>query len=244
MNILTELSEIEFQSFLAFLEDLPKLVDDLEKVGLVLSGIKNVLNNATGRKLSDEDVRRIRSVCIRLLDAIDGLKQLQSTETRIQNLINKLEELLAKLEKFIEDFYQTYGYLPEYYYYDHRYYQRMYPYTRYYYYYTYKFPEKELGIKKGKAGFEVPEKVKDRIMEELTLPQDPFYRPMWDRDGDLTYRELLEYTATELQKKLDNLRKERQKIELVREQALSNTDKILQKWVEMFLKKEAESGRW
>ncbi|MEM3688135.1 MAG: hypothetical protein QXW80_03085 [Candidatus Micrarchaeia archaeon] len=244
MNILTELSETEFQSFLAFIEDLPKLTEDLDKVGLVLSGIKNIVNNAEGRKLSEEDVKRIRSVCIRLLDSIDGLKQLQSTETRIQNLINKLEELLAKLEKYLEDFYKMYGYLPEYYYYDHRYYQRLYPYTKYYYYYKYKYPDKELGIKKAKAGFEFPEKIKDRLMEELTLPQDPYYRPMWDRNGDLTYKELLEHTVNQLQQKYEELRKQREKLELAREQALSDTDKILRKWVDAFLKREAESGRW
>ena len=241
MDIVRELSISEFNTFLAFVEDLPKLVDDIEKVALVVSGVQNVYEKSKCRKLGEEDIRRIRSLCIRLRDTINGLSNLDRSETRIKNLISKLEELLEKLEAILEAFYQEYGYLPSYSYEDRRYYQRMYGVTPFYYYYDRRFPRKEI-VKLGKLGPELDEKTKDHIMEEMTLPEDKDERPIWD--GPYRFKELMEYTVERLKEKTEELKKARLQLEARREQALSDKDKILSILIEKWLKAEKVSGRW
>ncbi|MEM1551724.1 MAG: hypothetical protein QXH03_03545 [Candidatus Bathyarchaeia archaeon] len=243
-----ELLRSEYKEpMLGFIESLAN-TEDLEKRATAISLLETLLKELEmTSSLTEQDVQFLRSINMRLRDAVETLKQGKDSKVRI--LINHLLKIINTIEDYIRNFYEKYGYLPPYTYGDYSYFRRRseeygFPYYSYYPYYFYNYPELEkpkIKIKDKVFGHvEITEDTKDKIMACLTSKGDTS-RDIWDRPNE-SFEEFFNYNILKLKEYIDELKAKR----LNQEQQLSDSkptyEKVLEKFVDMWLK--VESKRW
>ena len=235
-------------SILGYLEDIPS--EDLENRATALAfleTIKSDLKEAVS--LSEDDIKFLRSINIRLRDVVDRL--VRKNHQKDRPLINRISKIINDIEQYIQFFYDKMGYLPDYTYDDYAYFRRRsedygYPYYRYYPYYHLNYPNKKREVfeylDKETGKFELKESVKDAIFAEVSS-KEYYPKSIWNRPTE-SFEDFITYNIRKLKEYTEDLRRQN----LSKEQQLSNNkpeyEQILSKILDKWLKMEKESGRW
>jgi len=146
--------------------------------------------------LTDEDIKIARLIVSQILDQLEVIRD--------KGLHNYLKSVKDKLESYLEGYYNKYGYLPPYSYYEDSYRQRReyhpynYPYKTYF---KQKYPPKKgQYVEKKLTGLDIKDGVKDQIIDYLERPVKRDLHP------DPEIAKVLEYTAHKLEQDLKELR--------------------------------------